>query len=245
MSGLARLPGSFYRGIILLIASYVAPVFATPASADDSPRYDLRVEEAIVSVARATFGRGYRLAFAGNPHLALLLASIAGEYVRPRFVEGNTPSERGNPPCIIWMPPAAAEEQFLADQFTLFQIAEIIQPWQFNDTPLPAAIAAMAQSLKPRAILFIGGDDRILTDLDTQHIFATHQIFTFSTTGGAARELARGDQVRVTAFDDTLISQLREALRRQPEWDRQLAHYDQLIPPYPLIAQRLVESLDR
>lgn len=239
MRGFARLPSKFNNGTILLIASYVSADFISQ-SVDISQSYNLRIEEAIVSLSRAAFGRGYQIAFVGDAHLALLIVSIAGEYVQPRITEGDQDSVT---PCILRVSSTdAAEEQFLAEQLDLFQSIGQVQLEWLDNTFVSSEINSFAMSLQLRATVCIGGDDRIENSLsEARYIVDSSRFYTFSTTGGAAQSL---QQLNAIAVDEQIVEVLNSLFEDKREFDPTLNPSVQSIPPYPLIAQRFVESLE-
>jgi hypothetical protein len=82
----------------------------------------LKIDEAIISLARAVFFEGGRLVFSDHPSNTPLVAMIAGEYREPRFAEGEEREERESGNAIVYKSSFSAndlldedEMQFLED----------------------------------------------------------------------------------------------------------------------------------
>lgn len=164
------------------------------------------IEEAIVSIARATFARNARLLFGGHPSVSPLVASIAGEYfppdphrrVRPvvtfqsEFFRGFVPDEtwlllRMGWSTIEWAPAVDGDRE---------ASLELMRRWMLNPREAPADIVARNELDVPRAMIAVGGMEGVLDETRIFRESWPHErgprppIFAFTSGGGAARECA-------------------------------------------------------
>ena len=98
----------------------------------------------------------------------------------------------------------------------------------------------MVRDSRPDMLVCIGGDS------ETSHIVEAHRelrgrtpIYVMATTGGVSERLAREASDFFRPFDRQFMRELQEAMR---DGDLRSALV-QGIPPYPLIMQRLMDTL--
>lgn len=134
----------------------------------------IEINEAIVSMARAVFYEEGRIVFSGEPTISLMLALIAGEYIQPRFVEGESidqREERNIPLINVYQPKYKkmfVEEMEFLESIGYISFREKIDSYVFKE-------------LKPVAAVCIGGMEDVEDDLET--ILAKTQDLPIYTIG--------------------------------------------------------------
>lgn len=213
------------------------------------PDAAFQIEQAVVSLARAVFAAGGRLAFGGHPSISPLVALIAGEYRSATYAESL--KERAPP------------------QVTIYQ-SEVFREWIPQDTDLlirlglaeehwvPAAVgesykpgagsahrqcpksllamrARMIEETAPAAMVCIGGMEGVIAEAA---MFACHgPVFALARTGGAAFVLAQEE--KAMAIDRQVIRDAGLA-----EDDAKARDGDEVeVFPYPLIMQTIVDRI--
>lgn len=226
-----------------------------PESAERYRRVEdahLEIEEAVVSLARAVFTEGGVLVFGGHPAISPLVAMVAGEYIRPRLVEGR--GEEVRTPIQIYQ--SRAFEGHLPDEtLMMFQAGyatlhwteavagERFDPGAPRDRPrCPRSLRHLRERMigetAPEAMVCIGGMEGVEQEVEIfRELRSGAPVYVFGETGGASALLAGGEGLRVV---DREILERLEPLRRS---QRQQDEEGRPPVPYPLIAQMLVAEL--
>jgi len=230
------------RGRTLFLSSSVPTL-------EDTERYSripdarLEIEEAIISLSRATFSAGGRLVYGGDPTISLLIAMVAGEYLTSRAAEGSDvwrlregDNERKRSLATIFLSPNRQSE--LSDEILLLHQLGFIEMGNVNldDNMIPVQ---MIEQTNPIALVCIGGTSNEEREIRTfRESRRQSPVYVFATTGGVARNWARRDDNFVRAIDQEVESRLassnRESGRDQPAFQ---------FRPYALMSQILVERL--
>ncbi len=183
-------------------------------------RFDLNVDDAVITLARTVFAKGGQLVFGGHPSISPLILTIAAEYAAPH--ELSTPlaliyqSEIFRPKVpehthllmqlgygrIVWTPQAEGEV-LVTDPKTGRKLApkslEIMRTRMISET-------------KPAAFVAIGGMEGIELEVDLFHDLRHNApVFAIATTGGASATLA-DSRPYVRTIDREIETKLR-ALR--------------------------------
>jgi hypothetical protein len=220
----------------------------------------LEIEEAVVSLARAVFTEGGVLVFGGHPAISPLVAMVAGEYIRPRFVEGQ--GEEVQTPIQIYQ--SRAFEGHLPDEtlmmfragYATLHWTEAVDGERFDpDAPrdrprCPGSLHHMRERMigetAPEAMVCIGGMEGVEQEVEIfRELRRGEPIYVFGETGGASALLARREGLRV--IDREVLGRLEPLRRAQEQLDRETLRApgepERPPVPYPLIAQMLVEEL--
>lgn len=229
-----------------------------------TPYAAFEIEQAVISLARALFGRGGRLVFGGHPTISPLVAMVAGEYRKPRRTESG--EEREPAPALIYQSDAYRES---AEEATLLMyvmgMAEVVwtpsvagerfDPSRRDIPQCPRSLEAMRREMlsrtQPKAMVCIGGMEGVLDEAKLyQEMFPDRTIYVLKVTGGAAALLAEeaGSNVEVVESDllekvtrlRTKLSELEDAIQ---ERGRRRGDDEEPAIPYPLIFQTLVARL--
>ena len=200
-------------------------------SADEA---DVRIEEAIIALARAVFGRGGRLAFRHDPVVTPLVIEVALEYWQ------SLPGDR---PVLIFAPELEFEE--LDAYASPISCAELREDYKFGE-------------LVAHKIVYVGGSQGLINEVAAQNLARPGNVFAIASTGGVAQSVV--DQN--TALDpetkiiETIYSLQREMLYRPPSEeemidpssrDETLRLQEGQIPNfryslYPLVMESILES---
>lgn len=220
----------------------------------------LEIEEAVVSLARAVFAEGGTLVFGGHPAISPLVAMVAGEYIRPRFVEGV--GEEVSTPIHIYQ--SRAFEGYLPDEtlmmfragyatlhWTEAMDGERFDPEAPRDQPFcPKSLRHMREQMieetAPIAMVCIGGMEGVEREAEIfRELRQGAPIYVFGGTGGAAALLAEEREDGLLRIIDREVLERLAPLRRSRELEAGPAHGEPERPPvpYPLIAQMLVGEL--
>jgi hypothetical protein len=194
------------------------PSHAAAARYRRSPHLHLQIQEAVVSLARAVFAAGGRLVFGGHPAISPLVAMVAGEYIRPRLVDGHP--DPAEVPIIIYQS-RAFEGSLPEDTLMMFRASYAALVWTeavggerldprgprpFCPLSLRHMRERMLRETNPAAMVCIGGMEGVEEELAVfRELRDRAPIYLFGETGGAAALL--GDQVQ--ARDPRWVHELR------------------------------------
>ena len=194
----------------------------------------LKIEDAVIAVARAVLGHGGRLVFGGHPSISPLIALIAGEYYEPRPAE-NRGISVGSPPSgtrvVIYQ--SRAFEGHLPDATSAMVQAGLVDihwvpavndeqfdPDLFDQPQCRESLDSMRQSMvtetSPDAMVVIGGMEGVEAEVVLfTRLRRGRPIFLLRTTGGAAMLLADNPAdintnirmpLRILDTDDRLVA---------------------------------------
>jgi hypothetical protein len=225
----------------------------------------LAVDEAVVSLGRAVFARGGRIALVGDVDLALLLAMVAGEYGPDRPAEDLRPERERPMPSVLWIDLSEAaperDEQREAepggagaepDPVLLMEQVGQLQRRHFPSHSWPALLGEV---IRPDAVVCVGSPPGLeLTDLRAFGEAVPGQAYALPSTGGLAAALTDS---RAFGAPDVVMArtaaEVREASRRRTDerpGHRDFRSRDDLeginvprIPPFPLVAQFIAEGI--
>jgi len=237
------------------------------------PEAPLRIEEAVVCIARAIFMEGGTLVFGGHPSISPLVARVVDHYYLPAPAEkthrgGDREShdvQWKNPSLVIyqsrvWEKHWAETTERLARhplvriEWTKGVDGESVDPAVKDRPQAPRSMKKMREEMventSPIAMIAIGGMKGVL---DEAQIFADLRprkpIFALATTGGAAAMLSRReeyrDRVQVTDID---AEDLVRKFWKQQEGDQapdRIGEEDRrkFYVPYAFVAQRIVAQI--
>jgi hypothetical protein len=198
----------------------------------------IRIEEAVLCIARAVFVEGGTLVFGAHPSISPLVAQVVDDYYVPapgeRIEKAEAEESKWRNPSVIiyqslvWEPYwAEITEQLSRRPLVQVKWVAAVPGERINlevkDKPqAPKSMArmreAMIEETSPVAMIAIGGMKGVLEEAE---LFMQRRpgrpIFTFSTTGGAAGVMARKPeyQERVTAIDREAESLVRAFWEQQ------------------------------
>ncbi len=162
-----------------------------------------RIEEAVISLARAVFARGGRLAFWHDPVITPIVAGVALEYWVPSPAEGWSEnsiefSTSGRSPVLVLGEPAEWERECYESSTRIGHVVfSSEQIWS---------------RLQPSRIVCIGGDSMVYERLaPIRQRLGRQRIFVLPTTGGAAHDLLR----EMAGFVDDAESAIWAYIQRQ------------------------------
>lgn len=232
----------------------------------------IRIEEAVVCLARAVFSEGGTLVFGGHPSISPLVARVLGHYYLPNPAEERIRDHDINREELFWENPSLviyqsrAWEAHLADANSrLAQHPQVKVKWvevvdnehaspHVKDRPqAPLSMRLMRERMiqesNPAAMVAIGGMQGVLDEVNlfSEQYFG-RPIFSLSTTGGAASVLIRKTQNRNIISD--IDVKAKESIRAF--WDAQKESspdkMDSYIDPssyipYAFVAQQIVAQI--
>ncbi len=243
-----KIPSRLDGALVLLVGGFPDYQESREELSDGESRemqdQTVRIQEAIISLSRAVFSAGGKLALADDPLLTPLVAQIASEYWEPEAIE--TPlssierSNRGREPVIVYQArkTLSEEENFLQAGYVRVQ------------AEMPSEVAA---------VVAIGGNER-------QHeqfgLWLERRrrtpVYVISSTGGlAGREGARSMEGNEEANDDQLWQKLQSARseirfpvskERSTEREEREPRVEEQVPEfryslYPLLMSNIVEDV--
>jgi len=184
----------------------------------------VRIDEAVVSLARAVLSEGGRIAFADHPLLTPLIGQIAAEYPEPVELERPRPEEPSREVALALVFPPAIGRRGSVELDWLSSIGLVD-----------------SNSKRPGtwdAAVFIGGQEAQLPDWNASDWAAPR--FSISSTGGAAG-LVNGDSIDESLWQE--VSSLRSDIPRQDS-----SEIEELVPEfryavYPLVMARIVDKI--
>jgi hypothetical protein len=226
-----RIPNRLDGGLVLLLGGIPDYQRSDEALSDgDSLEAEdqvIRVQEAVISLSRAVFSAGGRLALADDPLLTPLVAQLASEYWEPAPIE-TLPSgdERGNrerEPVIVYQPKKifSKEENFLQAGYVRVQ------------SEMPSEVAA---------VVAIGGGE------EQHYQFASWlerkeriPIYVIGSTGGwASKEGPRYREVIEEANDEQLWEKL-QSVRNEIRFPVSKERFAEQEEPEPTVEEQVPE----
>lgn len=210
-------------------------------------------EEAIVSLARAAFANGVRLAYAGKAHVALLLASIATEYTSRQYAEEPSSPSDDSPNAgrysrfVALVTQSSIEQQHLAPDLELMHKAGYLD--LKRGERFIKSVNELIDEVSPEALVCVGGTFEELEPI----IVATRQMrphipfYVMAMTGGRSAQLSeQGIEVQMNeqfiAYDRQVIDRLESVGVRESDETIE-SYFVQGVAPYPLIMQDLINTL--
>jgi hypothetical protein len=198
----------------------------------------IRIEEAVLCIARAVFVEGGTLVFGAHPSISPLVAQVIDDYYVPAPGERTEKAETEeiewrNPSVImyqslVWEPYWAeitkqlSRRPLVEVKWTAAEPGESINLELKDRSQAPKSMVrmrkAMIEETSPIAMIAIGGMKGVLEEAELfMQLRPGRTIFTLSTTGGAAAVLARRleYQESVTAIDREAESLVREFWKQQ------------------------------
>jgi hypothetical protein len=142
-----------------------------PISSEDEA--DIRIEEAILSLARACFARRVPLMFRDDPMVTPLVLEVALAYGTPPPAEVN---DTGRDAALVWI---LANEQERVDSTAIehrerFGMAQLMESWSLTQMPFSRAVC-------------IGGGSMAREDIEeVLRRNARGRVFAIPSTGGTA-----------------------------------------------------------
>ena len=217
----------------------------TPERADEYERIEeapIRIEEAVLSIARAVFVEGGTLVFGAHPSISPLVAQVVDDYYVP--APGERIDKRGemetrwkNPSVIIYQ--SEVWKRYWAEiteQLSRRPLVELrwveADPNEHIDLKVKDRSQApysmkdmrmtMIRDTSPIAMIAIGGMKGVLEEAEIfKKYFPDRPVFTLATTGGAAAVLAHNTQhwEGVTVIDLEAESLVRAFWEQQKNQD--------------------------
>ena len=234
------LAGQYAGFTILLSAEYP---LESRAGEYEEPDLHIRVDEAMLGLARATFASGGRLVYGGEAEVALFLADVASEYTRPLPAEGQGLSSEGpaeNRPALFR---AYLFSPGLEEQLSLMEQAGFAQVHRAGDDTREVA-ERMIRSNRPGALVCIGGvGDPFFVEGIFRELQPGSPVYALETTGGAARDLAEQQRENLRVPDREILRRLDQLEDEEYAGEDQRTFPELAIPPYPVIMQQIVEEL--
>src|SRR5262245_27767619 len=208
MSPGKRTPQRSLHGFSIFLSASIP----TPERRDEYeriPEAPLRIEEAVLCIARAVFMEGGTLVFGAHPSISPLVARVIDSY----YVPGETSAKHSKNPSLViyqsevWRKDWAEATKILTRhprvrvEWTKAQAGESVDLAIKNRPQAPKSMASMRTTMiketRPIAMVAIGGMKGVL---DEAEIFAKLRrrkpIFTLATTGGAAALLSKNPKYR-------------------------------------------------
>jgi len=237
------------------------------------PEAPLRIEEAVVSIARAIFMEGGTLVFGAHPSISPLVARVVDHYYLPVPAEGQGSLEDREGHNVRWLNPSVriyqsqvwkerwAEATERLTRHPLVHVDwiegepdESVNPNVKDRPQAPRSMRRMRQEMiertSPSAMIVIGGMKGVL---DEAEYFASQrpgkQIYTLVTTGGAAALLAKRPefQNRVRVMDQEGEALVRRFWAHQEDQESQTRFGEEtgrtFYVPYAFIAQQIVAEI--
>jgi hypothetical protein len=237
------------------------------------PEAPLRIEEAVICIARAVFVEGGTLVLGAHPSISPLVARVVDNYYLPAPAEDTgIPTESKqeqvrwrNPSVVIyqteaWRPFwAAATEQLARHPLVTLRWIEAaaeekVDPDIRDRVQAPESLRQMREAMikgtSPVAMVAIGGMKGVI---DEAKLFAEllpdRPIFTYVTTGGAAallpQRLENSNQVVVVDNEaESLVRRFWQTQKADNDNDRPTREAERdFYVPYALVAQQVVARI--
>jgi hypothetical protein len=233
------------------------------------PEAPLRIEEAVICVARAIFVEGGTLVFGAHPSISPLIARVIDHYYIPPSPEPVEIERRDQPvswknPSIdiyqsnVWKKKWADATKMLENHAGVkVHWTEAVRGESINtnikDRPqAPKSMEimrrAMIEKTQPIAMIAIGGMKGVK---DEAKLFAeicpSRPIFSFATTGGSASLLSKEESLHdvVQVVDANAKELVRKFWEREREFSSNKGNEPdrEYYVPYAFIAQQLVDQL--
>jgi hypothetical protein len=207
------------------------------------------IEEAIVSLARATFSQGGRLAFGGAPSISILLALVAAEYLQPRFAEGERDERevseeferRSQAPISVYQS-MALQDEVPEIQF-LHRLGYVTAHWIAHEES-GGVTRRMIEESNPVAMVCIGGMEDVVKEVGLFYEMRRQlPIYAMATTGGAAGILAREGTANIQVIDRELMDSIGRIAQEVDTEREGEERFEIRYMPYTLIMQKMVEGI--
>ncbi len=198
----------------------------------------IKVEEAVISLARAIFVEDGRLVFGGHPTISPLIAMVAGEYLTPQVAESHdthfgNEKEKNHESVLIYQSEAFREHTPYAT-LQLFQLGFASIRWigtvddeRFDPSgsspPCPKSMKSMRKRMleetNPASMICIGGMEGVEEELEMfLEICKGKPVYTLAETGGAAAIIAKKSQNQkydkynklIRTIDQEIINSLKK-----------------------------------
>lgn len=205
---------------------------------------DEAADEAVIGLARAVFAEGGRVAVLGDAEVALLVATVAGEYARARSAEGphGEAEERRDPPPVLFFADARPAPDAGGSTEPLAVLARL------GYAELHAGFAdgsprGIVGKVRPVAVVCIGGgaEERAAAEALAGGHDGEPPVYLIETTGGAAEALASSAAGSMIPFARDVLERIpKRAAEEQPD---AVDEPRRSWTPYPLILQLLVARL--
>lgn len=237
------------------------------------PEASLRIEEAVVSVARAIFMEGGTLVFGAHPSISPLVARVVGNYYLPAPAEvihrQASADERQepwrNPSLLIFQSrvwesywaeatECLARHPLVSVEWTPVVGGETVDPKVTNRPQAPMSMESMRRTMieqtSPVAMITIGGMKGVLDETRLfADIFPERPIYAFATTGGASALLPRQERLRdsLRVIDQDALNLVRNFWAHQENAEESgspIATDERTFyVPYALVAQQIVAEI--
>ncbi len=186
----------------------------------------IRIEEAVISLARTVFANQGQLVFGGHPSISPLIAMIGEEYIEEDIhtLEGDAYNEKENgyPPILMYqsrlyahtLPPETLQMLHQGQAFIRWTNAMGGETWQSGKTGLdyPLSLGEMRGQMVSEsrldAMICVGGMEGVEKEYAAyRKANRTGPVFAFKTSGGAtaiiAQEYRHHDPFLFIPDDDT------------------------------------------
>jgi hypothetical protein len=214
------------------------------------------VDMAIRSATRAIYANSGRLVMRYRPGVATLLAMVAADYAPTVKAEKTRYDDEK---ASIFEPPQIWMDRTYGDKarkdLNIMRKAGFIETNDSQEEWIESAYHFI-KSIKPVAMLCIGGNDEMREEVDAFREAAPNgKIYAMVTTGGAAHDLAGEVTERKDSQIVPLDSRIRDRLMGNwREWAEQQKRKERLpkdldweppfrFTPYSIIMQEMVEEL--
>lgn len=244
-----------------------APAEERAAKYRRAPDARFRIDEAVVSVARAVFSEGGNLAFGAHPSITPLVAFVVSEYQASDPRKAIEKNDYVRPLVImyqsrVWEALWAPRNQALAKSpcvrltWTDSAEGEEVSNYGRADRPqAPASLLAMRRQMirecNPLCMVAIGGMEGVEDEAEVFfEIYPRRPVFVFASTGGAAELLAENSKKSnamptVHVVDADIQSEMeafwaeQKVRPKMPSGKNESAYYI----PYGYLAQKMVRML--
>lgn len=215
----------------------------------------VEVERAVVSLARAVFAAGGRLAFGAHPSISPLVAMVAGEYRLPAAAEPDELSgvrsrarSDGDAPLVLIYQSRAFQEVVPDETWLLHRLGyarirwtptvngERYNPELESQSQCPESLELMRRTLLrdtgPVAMVALGGMGGVREEaVIFRELFPQRPLYLMENTGGGTAWLARrGGDPMMKVLDRDILDELREIdpTLPRPERDRSRSAEDEM-----------------
>jgi len=199
-----------------------------------------RVNEALLSLARAAFARGWQITLSGQPALGLLLSMVGGEYLSARSAEGGTDSQQRElrSPLVYYR--TLDMEEHYARSFDLLEKSGYVTLIHAEELSLNRLI----RDRRPAGLVMIGDKSKFWQVLETfQSIRRGAPIYVIGSTIDDAHFLTLDENRNIRVFDQEVLDMLERHGYSQTNDTFSLKAERSSLPPYAVIMQRLIQDL--
>ena len=231
----------------------------------------LRIEEAVVCIARAIFMEGGTLVFGAHPSISPLVARVTDYYYQPPPAEESFHRETSwlNPSVEIYQSKVWREHWAAStERLTRHPLVKVywiesdqnehIDPDEWQRPQAPISMKKMRRKMieetSPIAMIAIGGMEGVIEEARIFHeCFPNRNIFTFKTTGGAASMLDQTDGLKESVIP--IDEEAKELVRRfwndvnqrsnesRDVQNREPRQENEYYIPYAHLAQKIVTTI--